>query len=262
MDPNECYARFCAALHKGELSEANEAHADLTEWLDNGGFDPDWSKDGRREFMRYEPYEVDPDAVYVCDGELVCGHCAKDVTEDQLAIGGDGDSPAHCGYCHRPLFDTFGLTSDGAEYVLETVRRDLKAGTRDSGWRWEIGYYKGLGKPACVRDWAEYLTDNWHGLDKRDERTLELYLHFTRWAAEPESQALPANFPEGSKLAQDESAPLLWSVICDDDILGAGATASEAIEDAARQVAEWERENQCPEHGCAKHRCADSHEPA
>lgn len=184
MDPEVAYQAFCIALHKGELSEANQAHRDLTQWLDNGGFEPDWSKEGRREFMRYEPYEVDPGAVYVCDGELVCGHCAVDVTADQQAIGGESDSPSHCGSCHRPLFDQFGLTSDGVRYVLKTVRRDLKAGTRDNGWRWEHGFYQGHPKPAVVRDWACYLTEQWHGLSRRDERTLELYLHFTEWATE------------------------------------------------------------------------------
>lgn len=125
---------------------------------------------------------IAPDDAFVCDGELVCGSCAEGVTDDERAIGGESDSPSHCSYCQRPLFDTFELTSDGVRYVLETVRRDLKAGTKDNGWRWQYGFYKGLGKPACVRDWVEYLTDNWHGLPKRDERTLELYLHFTSWA--------------------------------------------------------------------------------
>lgn len=119
---------------------------------------------------------------YVCNDELVCENCAVDVTDDERAIGGSSDCPQHCAWCHAPLFDDFGLTAEGIAYVLETVRSDLKEGTKDDGWRWENGWYKGLGKPAVVRDWAEHVLDNCYRLDKRDKRTLELYLHFTQWA--------------------------------------------------------------------------------
>lgn len=51
--------------------------------------------------------------------------------------------------------------------------------------------------------------------------------------------SLPANFPEGSRLEREPGAPMLWSVWHDDEIIGAGDTVLEAIEDASRQVEEW-----------------------
>lgn len=130
---------------------------------------------------------------YVGDGELVCEDCAVDMTDDQIAISGESDSPSHCAYCYRPLFDDFGLTDDGLRYVLESVRERLKHGLNGprSAWRWEHGYYKGMGYHAVTRDWAEYVIDT-HGMSDREpardregqrmRRTLELYLHFTRGA--------------------------------------------------------------------------------
>ncbi len=51
--------------------------------------------------------------------------------------------------------------------------------------------------------------------------------------------------PKGSYLEEDDEAPMLFAVWYptddgDFDILGAGATASEAIEDARKQVRLWE----------------------
>lgn len=123
---------------------------------------------------------------YLCDGELVCEKCAVDVTDDEIAIPGESDSPEHCSYCHVPLFEDFGLTSEGVEYVLESIRDDLRASAneeqlqRRQTWKWEHGYYVGMGFYAVGRDWAEYVLDNHHGLNKRDKRTLELFLYWTR----------------------------------------------------------------------------------
>jgi hypothetical protein len=117
---------------------------------------------------------------YVCDGELVCEKCAVDVTDDERAIGGESDSPTHCSYCQEPQFDTFGLTDAGVRHVLETVERDLRKGTRDDGWRWDHGWYRGLGRAACVRDWCEYVLDNHHRLGKRDDRVLRWFLFVTQ----------------------------------------------------------------------------------
>jgi hypothetical protein len=131
--------------------------------------------------------------VYVCDGELVCEGCAVDCDESDAAIGGESDSPSHCGYCHRPLFDTFGLTGRGMQYVLESVRDSLKHGLNGprKDWRWPSGYYEGMGYHAVTRDWAEWALDNYGMSDcepvrperrpeQRMKRTLELYLYFTR----------------------------------------------------------------------------------
>lgn len=126
--------------------------------------------------------------IYVCDGELVCEECAVDVTDDEAWIGGETDSPRHCSCCHRPLFDDgAGLTSEGVSYVLAAVRKELKRGTRSphvSAWNasmiWEHGHYKGQPWIAVTRDWAEYVLDNHHRLAKRDRRTLEIFMHWTR----------------------------------------------------------------------------------
>jgi hypothetical protein len=49
--------------------------------------------------------------------------------------------------------------------------------------------------------------------------------------------------PAGSYLLEDADAPLRFSVWCDDDIIGAGETASEAIEEARATVRGWESRN-------------------
>lgn len=48
------------------------------------------------------------------------------------------------------------------------------------------------------------------------------------------------NLPSGSELREDREAPQPFAVWLDDDIIGAGATAREAIEDAHATVREWE----------------------
>lgn len=50
MDPNACYNRFLKAIRANEISEALFAHDDLTRWLINGGFEPDWSENQRLGF--------------------------------------------------------------------------------------------------------------------------------------------------------------------------------------------------------------------
>lgn len=120
---------------------------------------------------------------YVCDGELVCEQCAVD---DERAIGGDSDSCEHCSYCHRPLFDTFGLTPDGYAALLANVKADLKRGTRTRlDWRWEHGYYIGMNRHASLRDAVEHFRDDYYG-DRRAQRILDWYLYLT---AQLESEA-------------------------------------------------------------------------
>lgn len=125
---------------------------------------------------------------YLGEGELICESCAVDMTDDDRVIGGESDTPEHCAYCHRPLFEDFDLTEDGVRQVLEKVRKDLK---RNAGWRtnpngpvWLGGYYAGMPWLAVTRDWAEHVLANHrrlrHRLQRRDRRTLELFLYFTR----------------------------------------------------------------------------------
>ncbi len=128
---------------------------------------------------------------YVIDGDIYCDDCATDATDDQRAIGGESDSPQHCGNCHCPLFEDFGLTSDGVKCVLDSVREQLRRGTRtprqrayDGSMVWTDGYYVGLPWLAVTRDWAEWLLDScgW-SLARSDRRTLELFMHWTRYYA-------------------------------------------------------------------------------
>jgi len=122
------------------------------------------------------------DDAFVGDGELLCGHCAceADLGDDSRAIGGLADSPPHCGTCHYPLYESFGLTDAGVEHVVGTVRADMKRGTRDDGWRWQGGWYEGLGRQAVTRDWCRLVLDASHRLSRRDELTLQMYLLYTR----------------------------------------------------------------------------------
>ncbi len=43
MDPNACLRRWARALLEENAQEARNAHADLTEWMRRGGFEPSWS---------------------------------------------------------------------------------------------------------------------------------------------------------------------------------------------------------------------------
>ena len=125
-------------------------------------------------------------AAYVCDGELVCEQCAVGVTDDELAIGGESDSCEYCSYCHRPLFDTFGLTQVGYAGLVDSVRHELKRGTRTAlDWRWEHGYYIGMNRHASLRDAVEHFRDHYY-LDRKAQRILDWYLYLT---AQLESEA-------------------------------------------------------------------------
>lgn len=44
MDPNATLATLVAVLESGDYARANELRRDLAEWLDKGGFQPDWNK--------------------------------------------------------------------------------------------------------------------------------------------------------------------------------------------------------------------------
>lgn len=113
------------------------------------------------------------------NGELVCEHCMIDPTpEEEICTDNlEMDSPANCSYCNRPIDCT--LTDDGIKYVYETIRQDLKQGLNyRSDYRWDHGYYIGLGMHACTRDWAELLLE--HNPNKKIKRVAEYYLYHTR----------------------------------------------------------------------------------
>lgn len=122
---------------------------------------------------------------YVGEGELICERCAVDMTDDDIAIGGETDSPPHCSYCNRPLDDDFELTTEGVAYVLKTIRESLKAGTRYCVGRvgqWHEGsWYHGSAFHAVERDWVELWIEPWlYQFSKEERRLVELFMYWTR----------------------------------------------------------------------------------
>jgi len=108
---------------------------------------------------------------YIGEGELVCEVCDHEGLEEYFSDQ-ETDSPCNCAYCHRPINCV--LTQDGIKYVYESVREALKNGLNArSDWRWEYGWYKGLG----VRDHAEQLLE--YNLEKKAKRVVEYYLYHT-----------------------------------------------------------------------------------
>ena len=117
--------------------------------------------------------------VYLCDGELICEDCAVDPSSDEefYTDSNETDSPCHCSWCHRPIDCT--LTDDGIKYVYEAIRESLRRGLNyRSDYRWDRGYYIGMGVHACTRDWAELLLE--HNPEKKIKRVAEYYLYHTR----------------------------------------------------------------------------------
>lgn len=108
------------------------------------------------------------------DSEIICEVCDHDGCEEYTSQ--ESDSPCHCAYCHRPI--ECSLTQDGIKYVYDTIRRDLKQGLNyRSDWRWEHGYYVGMGVHAVTREWAEQLLE--HNPEKKIRRVVEYYLYYT-----------------------------------------------------------------------------------
>ena len=130
---------------------------------------------------------------YMGEGEFICEDCYRTECnscgtehctcerdrEESRCIGGESDSPEHCAYCHRPLNEDFDLTQDGVLYVLDQIRSDLAKGIRNPDWRWEHGYYKGLGVDAVQLDWIElWIEPIKYTLPKRDQRMVDLFVQW------------------------------------------------------------------------------------
>ena len=47
------------------------------------------------------------------------------------------------------------------------------------------------------------------------------------------------DFAQGASLVRDESAPMLYAVWLDDEIIGAGATSEQAIAEAREMLRRW-----------------------
>lgn len=54
MDPQACLQRFIDALAEKDTDEARDAHADLIEWIERGGFEPLWEGISREEFFAFD----------------------------------------------------------------------------------------------------------------------------------------------------------------------------------------------------------------
>jgi len=54
MDPNACYKRWWRALLEEDRDEAIDAWHDLKEWLDRGGFAPNWGEHGKKQFYQFD----------------------------------------------------------------------------------------------------------------------------------------------------------------------------------------------------------------
>ena len=59
LDPQACFERWKDNLgsirYLRALADAQEAHRDLTQWLSNGGFEPDWTDIERLLFEAWHP---------------------------------------------------------------------------------------------------------------------------------------------------------------------------------------------------------------
>jgi hypothetical protein len=53
MDPDAALRRYWDAVDAGEIKEARNAKTDLMDWIERGGFEPDWARSGhsRQEFL-------------------------------------------------------------------------------------------------------------------------------------------------------------------------------------------------------------------
>ena len=54
MDPNATLERWERACNAQDGEEAQEAYDDLKRWISRGGFEPDWSKSYRAQFMKWK----------------------------------------------------------------------------------------------------------------------------------------------------------------------------------------------------------------
>ena len=102
--------------------------------------------------------------------------------------GGESDSPCHCGACGEPLENP--LTSDGVNYVLETIQDSIQeAVDKGRADTWDrIMPMKGTGEESqtafhgsrhveIVRGWALQLHD--YSLEKEESAIVDLFLELS-----------------------------------------------------------------------------------
>lgn len=51
MDPNACLLRLRHARYDGDHEEVLLASLDLRRWVDDGGFEPEWTEEERQHIM-------------------------------------------------------------------------------------------------------------------------------------------------------------------------------------------------------------------
>jgi len=64
MDPNETLRLWHRALEAGERDEALDHATDLANWMNNGGFEPDWTEELKARFWRWWDDSHDSTTVY------------------------------------------------------------------------------------------------------------------------------------------------------------------------------------------------------
>lgn len=52
MDPNTTWEIYQYSVSEGDLDTAREVAIDLRDWIENGGFEPNWSKNQKERFLR------------------------------------------------------------------------------------------------------------------------------------------------------------------------------------------------------------------
>ncbi len=109
MDPNACFRQFLQALDDNDLDLAIEYRVSLREWLDKGGFAPDWTKEEKDRF--YGP-TLNPEYNKL----LIRLH-------EHGCIGGPGCEECGCDLTGQNVVDTNPNNKDGM-WVCEVCAKD------------------------------------------------------------------------------------------------------------------------------------------
>lgn len=139
MDPNACLQRFIGALIDNDSTEAYDAHLDLSTWLRNGGFAPDWKPwekgafEGYVRLDRFTSIGGYPLA-YLRNHKCVCAGCASllGCKPEDCGVHWEGES-LECDECGEPIESAYGnpsteeIEADLEERVMEEIADDRKA---------------------------------------------------------------------------------------------------------------------------------------
>ncbi len=88
MDPDATYARWRRAVRNKDWEDAENAHWDLMNWINRGGFEPHWTDRQRLRFMNYSRY--DSADVWGEENPLSTGRTVALVAVGAAVLGGIG----------------------------------------------------------------------------------------------------------------------------------------------------------------------------